>query len=190
MKNKPKLLSLVVATTPLLSALFGVFLGATLAPRLYFVIPEFWKHYEISPFPGAKKIISVDTRFANEPDGEVLYIVSEDDIVFSNSLFEDEWQIDTPTSAHEYIMPSCPAEWSIPIKKSNVIDSAGVSMTDAETTSVSRCYILFDDGSMEVWTDTNSIYDITISLIVGGVFGYIVGAIIGLIISVLIWRKN
>ena len=85
-------------------------------------------------------------------------------------------------------MPSCVSEWDIPVKR-DVLDSIGVTTTDAETASMSRCYVLFEDGNMQVWTNTISIFDVSIALIVGGAVGYLVGTIVGVFVSIYVWHK-
>jgi hypothetical protein len=181
-KNYPIIKLLSVLLIPLLGALLGAFLGISI---VYYYTSVLWKHYEISPFQGAKSILHVDAHFS--PTDDVLYIVSENGTVFYNTLFQNEWQVAPPIPKQEYNLPSCPPEWDIPIKN-NVIDSVGINISDIDTTSVSRCYALFNDGSIEVWTRTQSTF-YAILAYAGGGLGLIIGSIIGVIISASLWHK-
>ena len=109
-------------------------------------------------------------------------------LFFSNRLFEEKWEIVRSLPEQRYTVPSCVSEWDIPVKR-DVLDSIGVTATDAETASMSRCCVLFEDGNMQVWTNTISIFDVSIALIVGGAVGYLVGTIVGVFVSVYVWHK-
>ena len=185
MKINPKLLSTIVSIVPLLGALLGAFLGIRSVPYSRFIILP-WKHYEISPLEGAKNILYVNSPFSGEPTDDVLYVLSENGTIFSNKLFQDEWQIATSEQTRE--TSSCPTEW-LPLIKNNISDSVGVVHTD-EFSGTLRCYILFNDGSMQVWTRSSSVYEFFYTGSISGGFGFIAGAIVGVIISIFVWRKS
>jgi len=67
-------------------------------------------------------------------------------LFFSNRLFEEKWEIVRSLPEQRYTVPSCVSEWDIPVKR-DVLDSIGVTATDAETASMSRCYVLFEDAT-------------------------------------------
>jgi len=187
MKISPKSLSINVSIIPLLSALLGAFLGTKLTPYLGIIILP-WKKYDISLLEGAKNILYVDSpfSFSDDPTGDVLYVVSENGTIFSNTLFQDEWKIATPKQTRETL--SCPNEW-LPLIKSNISDSVYIVHSD-EFSGTIRCYILFKNGDLQAWTRSSSVFQYLYIAIIGGGLGFVSGAIIGVIASVFIWRKS
>jgi hypothetical protein len=186
MKISPKLLSITVSIIPLLGALLGAFLGIKSAPYLRFVILP-WKQYEISPLDGAKNILYVNSpfSFSDDPTNDILYVVSENGTVFSNTLFQDEWQIAKSEQIQKTL--SCPTAW-LPLIKNNILDTASISHSD-EFSGTIRCYVLFKNGDMQVWTSSTIFYEYPYMIIISGGLGFISGAIVGVIASIFIWRK-
>jgi hypothetical protein len=187
MKNNPKSLSIIVSIIPLLGALLGAFLGIKSAPYLRFLILP-WKQNEISPLDDVKNILYVDSPFSlsDDPTNDTLYVVSENGTFFSNTLFQDEWQIATPEQIQKTL--SCPTEW-LPLIKNNILDTARISYSD-EFSGTIRCYVLFKNGHMQVWTHSTSVYEYPYIIIISGGLGLILGAIVGVIARIFIWRKS
>ncbi len=176
MNTKSKLLSTIISVTFLL---LGAFLGMILSQYLYlFIWP--WKQYKIAPPPiSTGEFLYAVIRFSHglDPTGDILYVISEDGAVFSNTLFEDDWKKTSSNPNEFYKLSSCPTEW-LPLIKNNITSSIGIQYSD-EFSGMRRCYILFNDGSLRVRTRGLDIY--TGSMLAW--LGLFTGAIIGVIIS-------
>ena len=186
MKVNPKILYIAVLAIPLLSALLGTFLGLGLLAM--YRISEPFEHYDISPLEGAKSILYVEVPSLGKPDGGVLYVISANGAVFSNTLFQDEWQTAAFTPELPQETPPCHNEYLEYLPRKNIADSAGV-IHGGDYSSARQCYILFSDGSMQVWISYFSIFDILIAYTSGGL-GLVVGIVFGIFASIFIWRKH
>ena len=186
MKANSKILYITVLTIPLLSALLGTFLGLGLLAVYHITEPI--EHYDISPLEGGKRILYVEAHFSDKPDGDVLYVISENGTVFTNTLFQDEWKITTFTPELTQKTPPCQNEYLEHLPKKTIADSIGV-FRGGDYGSVWQCYILYSDGTMQVWINSFSVFDLLTAYLSGGL-GFVIGVVFGIFASIFIWRKH
>jgi len=154
-----------------------------------------WTRYQILAAPKEIAEISFVEIKSNllDPSGDVLYVTSEDGESFSNYLFEAEWSVVYSPPTWNNSLSKCGAErlgptkshmWDVPPVEKRVIDSAGVYF-DRPVSIIVRCYVLLDDGSLEVWVHSGNAMDSLaveflkiLYVIVGVIFGIIIGVII------------
>ena len=174
MKTKSKSLAGVVS---IILLLLGASLGVKLSLQLYLVINWPWKQREITVPQDVNNILYVASRYLFDPTGDVLFVANEDNTVFSTTLFQEDWRIVAFTPDQTHKSSPCPTEW-LPLIRSNIVDSASIQRT-GEFTDTRRCYILFNDGSLQIRTRELNMY--TASII--GVCGLISGAVFGVFIG-------
>ena len=131
-----------------------------------------------------------------DPTGDIVYVSDKDGKIHSNTAFQNEWSVVEPVSTWESDRPAdCtskrlgPTEshlWDNPPVEKGVIDSAGVLFERPVSTTV-RCYVLLDDGSLEVWVHSGNAMDSMAGESQKLVFGFF-GLILGVIISVIVIR--
>lgn len=182
MKINPKLF--VVFTTILL-AIFGTLFGMGLGFFLYGSLVPLWTSREIQPLQGAKDIVQVDIRsMRNDPTQDTLYVVAQDGQIFSNTLFQSNWQpvkaVPQPgaplTTCSDGRQAYLPAE-------SGIVRSVGFQFEHTLSTTV-RCYILLDDGRLQVWTRSTDMFKLLTAIMLGGAAGLVGGSLL----NALFWR--
>lgn len=124
-----------------------------------------WKYYTLPPSP--KRIIDI-VFFQPSPTsdylpGDSLYVRTENGEFYSYTLFQDKWMfVDADTSRWENpYVTKCATEWAgpsdfyqlkdYPPVTRDVVDSMGENFWNYPSTSIAKCYILFDDGSVQAW---------------------------------------
>lgn len=197
MKSKTRLVNgLIIAVIILLSGGVGFLVGN-------FVIGEYnppWKHYELESAP--PNLVNIEfieiksTLF--DPTGDIVYVSDKDGIVYSNTTFQTEWLVvePIPTWENNYLI-DCISErlgpnkahiWDNPPVKRTVIDSAGV-IYDRPLSTIVRCYVLLDDGSIEVWVHSDDFLRYLAFDFFKKVFP-LFGSILGVIIYVIVKRNR
>ncbi len=129
-----------------------------------------WKRYAIQAAPKETvKIAHVEinsTLF--DPAGDIVFVADKEGDVFSNTVFQSEWSVvdPVPTWDNNHIS-NCTAEklgpteshmWDTPPVEKDVIDSAGI-IFERPVSTIVRCYVLLDDGSLEVWVHSGNAMD-------------------------------
>jgi len=96
--------------------------------------------------------VDINSTF-DDPTNDVIYVKSKDGKVFSNSLFQSNWQEVDPVPSEEKDLDKCATDWveaDRPPVGNNVVDSAGVRI-ERPSNLILRCYVLLDDGSLQAW---------------------------------------
>ena len=161
-----------------------------------------WTSYSIKGAPkNIVKIVHVEIK-STLPDstGDIVYVSDKDGVIYSNTTFQSEWSILEPVPTwNNDRLSKCTNEklgttdshmWDAPPINKQAIDSLGLAIERPVSTIV-RCYVLLDDGKLEVWTHSGNGMDLTageFTKIMFGVFGAIIGVIIG--IGIIRFRKR
>jgi len=176
---KIRSLFLAVVITIILS-LLGTFLGASAGLLLCSRFFPPWRHYNVTPSPGATDIVQVEIKYAlTDPTEDVLYVSAEGAQLFSNTLFQKDWYSVEAAPKNDYEFPKCATDWKDhPPIKSGVIDSAGVRF-ERPLSTILRCYVLYKNGTMQVWTRVTDVFSWMTAIAVGGLLGLITGITIG-----------
>jgi hypothetical protein len=183
MKIKSTLSSVLISIAV---SLLGALIGGAVGLFLYgYYIPQ-WKHYEIVSLPGANDILQIDIQSTlDDSTDDTLYVVSENEKVYSNTLFQDNWKLVDSIPENNFEFPLCATEWNDhPPVKTGLVDSAGVRF-ERPLSTILRCYVLFTDGSLQVWTRSTDLGGLIAMEITSG----LIGLVIGIIVSISIWRK-
>lgn len=165
---------------PLIGCVSGVIIGVFLCRNN---IP-LWKQYSIkSPPAGTNDILYIDIQSTLEdPTLDIIYVNSESGKVYSNILFQDNWRMDAtvPYDGAEFSL--CATEWldHPPVKK-DILDSAG-GRFERPLSTILRCYVLFKDGSLQVWTRSTDVLSWLIITVTSGLIGLAAGVIISIFI--------
>ena len=120
-----------------------------------------WIVYELNSGPnGLAKIEFVDINSTlNDPTGDVVYVSDENGIIYSNEIFNNtwspieagsNWETEYAKDCTQRLAPYNTPIWDKPPVEQDVIDSFGV-IFERPFSIIIRCYILFDDGNLEVW---------------------------------------
>ncbi len=123
-----------------------------------------WTRY-VLPVPPVEAVNISRVAFhayLGDPTGDTIYIQTRDNAFYFNMLYEDKWQpVDHPGYSQDFPGEECAPDWpgaesSAPIWKAppvekKVRDSAGFRYEPALAFFV-RCYVLYDDGTLEVWS--------------------------------------
>ncbi len=154
-----------------------------------------WVHYTLPTTPqSAVSILHVAIRSSLEdPTGDIIYIATKDGTVYGNSLFQQSWLSVAPSPDWNNTgISKCATVWDDhPPVGGGVIDSAGVRF-ERPISTILRCYVLMDDGSIQVWVHSANGMDLfkNISSKMGvGAFGGILGIAAGVLIIILRRRK-
>jgi hypothetical protein len=196
MKSKTNLPNALIIV-PLALLMGGV--GLAIAYFQFMVYDLSWDTYQLNNPPKETiGIIHIDYKSTlADPMGDTIYVITKDHFVYSNTLFEKEWglaQAD-PSWEEDYastctpVWPGAQSDaqiWSAPPVEKKVVDSRGVRFEHAMAIAV-RCYVLSEDGSLEVWTREDSAIAIIAFLQCGSVYA-LFGALLGIIIGVIIIR--
>jgi hypothetical protein len=192
MKSKTCLLS---GLTICFASLFTGGIGLVVGILLFGNYSPPWQHYSIQSAPAEiVDIVHIDIQSTlDDPTGDILYVASKEGIVYSNSLYQDKWLVidpvpnwdDDPTNLTE-----CATEWADhplaapPSVDGVVVDSAGVRF-ERPLSSIWRCYVLLDDGRLQVWVHSSNVFDLLanwrskiICTAIGGMLGIITGVFI------------
>jgi hypothetical protein len=157
-----------------------------------------WTHYPI-PAP-SKEIVDIAhveiMSTLPDPTGDTIFVKAKDGEVYSNTLFQNEWSIVDPIPTWdteslydctgEWLVPSDSHMWDAPPVDKGVVDSYG-ALFERPVSTIVRCYVLSDDGSLEVWVHSGNAMDLLAGVFMKIVYGTI-GAIIGIVIGVIIIR--
>lgn len=160
-------------------SLFSAFLGTWFGLSIYRILIPPWKHYEISALQGAKDIYYVDIQSTlDDPTKDTLYVASEKGKVYSYSLSQKVWHVAEIIPKQDHKFPPCATDWKDnPPVKNVVIDSAGVRF-ERPLSTILRCYVLFDDGSSQVWTQSTDVFNLMLTVVISGLLGLVVGIIV------------
>jgi hypothetical protein len=130
-----------------------------------------WTHYPIqAPSKGIVDIAHVEiTSTLPDPTGDTIFVKAKDGEVYSNTLFQSEWSIvdSVPTwdkespydCTGEWLAPSASHMWDRPPVEKGVVDSYG-ALFERPVSTIVRCYVLLDDGSLEVWVHSGNAMDL------------------------------
>lgn len=158
-----------------------------------------WVRFQIPPPPIEMTAIAhVDIKSTLEdPTGDILFAGTSDNRIYSNVLFEDNWSQVTPIPDWENgYAQKCATEWveyptswkDRPPIKGEILDSWGVSF-ERPLSTILRCYVLLENGDLQVWVHSANVFDLMIILSAKLLFTGI-GGIAGLIISLLILKSQ
>ncbi len=185
---------IIVALTLLMG---GVGLAIAYFQFLVYDLP--WNTYQLkNPPKDTVGIVHVeDQSTLIDPTGDTIYVITKDYSIYSNTLFEKEWKLAqaNPSWEEDYASSCAPAWpgaqsdaeiWNAPPVEKKVVDSRGVRFEHALAIAV-RCYVLSEDGSLEVWTREDSAISIIAFLQCGSVY-VLVGVLLGIIIGVVVIR--
>ncbi len=180
--RKPRLYTfLVTGGFILLGSVAGLLVGDFL---FTYFIPS-WSHTEIdTENHNFREITLVEYFYLENHDlsQDNVILKTEDGAFFS--YHHHKWQqtelpdVDLTKFPHTY--PPC-NEWASPPPASylrRTKDTAGVDFAHALANS-SRCYILFEDGNLELWTRDYGVFDLIyigfwslfLGMLIGGIFG-------------------
>jgi hypothetical protein len=159
-----------------------------------------WNHYALPvPPTGTTSIVHIEFRDSlDDPSGDTVYVATQDDTLYSNTLFEDKWlpaqkasnwQTDSLSNcAPDW--PGAPSNahiWEPPPVQKQVIDSAGVRFEHPLAIDV-RCYVLSEDG-LEVWAREDNATAMMAFIEFYGPASAVLGSLIGIVIGIVIVRK-
>jgi hypothetical protein len=189
--------SLKISFWGLLMGVFGLVLSYFLFLDTQYEIP--WGRYHLPDAPKeAINIVFVEiVSTLEDPSGDIIYISTEDSSVYSNTLYENSWLLVESVSNWDSdhisdcapVWPGAPTDaqiWEAPPVKNNIIDSAGVRF-ERPLSIIVRCYVLSDDGSLEVWVREDNagkagVYSFAFFAPRFAILGIMVGVIIGVLI--------
>lgn len=184
MKINPKLFAVF---TTIILAVFGALLGMGLGFFLYARLVPSWTSHEIRPLSGAKDILQVDIQSTrDDPTQDILYVAAEDGRIFSNTLFQASWQPVAAAPQPEDQSTSCTSgRRDGPPVKSGIVSSAGFRF-ERPLSTILRCYVLLDDGRLQVWTHSTDLFRLLVMVTMGGATGLVAGAMI----NAFAWREK
>jgi hypothetical protein len=119
---------------------------------IYSIFHNAWS--SIPPLPSGNTISEIRRRdgYADSP---IIAITSQDKVF---QLIDNKWEtLENPKEPYWGAEPLQCSNWRkrLPIRK--IVDSAGVIFEHALADST-KCYVLFNDGSLEVWTRTQDAF--------------------------------
>jgi hypothetical protein len=158
-----------------------------------------WTYSLIQPLPKEiSQIIYLQSQYSEDPTEDTLYVKTEDGEFYSYSLFQDNRLLSDvdPTPWDNIYLFKCAPAWNgatdsspmgdpPPVDK-GIIDSIGIKFQTPPITTT-RCYVLLDDGSLQVWTHSGNAKDLMVNGILKQGF-MILGMSIGVVFSVIIIR--
>ncbi len=157
-----------------------------------------WEKYSLKSVPSnAAQIKFVEIKsYLFDPTGDIVYVADNDGNVYSNTVFQNEWSMVSSIPEWENKRPdNCTSErlgpteshlWDNPPVAKGIKDSAGV-IFERPVSTIVRCYVLLDDGSIEVWVHSGNAMDSMAGEFLKLLFAFF-GLIIGIIISVIVVR--
>jgi len=189
--------SLTICAFSLVGYVVGQFIGSSLVGEYN---PP-WIHYVIQSSPSTMvDIVHVDIQSsAEDPTGDILYAATKTGEVYSNTLFQSNWRSvevipasnnnwdinwDITECAPKWSTPTDAHMWDSPPVEKKVIDSAGIRI-ERPASIIARCYVLSDDGSLEVWVHSGNAMDSAVgdfSKMVYALLGVLLGIVIGIVI--------
>lgn len=173
--------------TTIILAVFGALLGMGLGFSLYAGLIPPWTSHEIRPLPGAKDILQVDIQSTrNNPAKDILYVAAENGQIFANTLFEAQWQPVEAAPQPEGQHAACTdGRRDGPPVKSGIVRSAGFRF-ERPLSTILRCYVLLDDGRLQVWTRSTDVFGLLTTIIMGGALGLVAGSVL----NAFVWRDK
>jgi hypothetical protein len=157
-----------------------------------------WTHYPI-PSPSEEIVDIVHVEIAStltDPTGDTIFVKDKNGEIYSNTVFQNKWSVVDPvptwdnkspySCTGDYLAPSGSHMWDRPPVDKSVVDSYG-ALFERPVSTIVRCYILFDDGSLEVWVHSGNAMDSLAGIFTKMVYA-IIGVIIGIIIGIIIIR--
>lgn len=193
-------------------SLVALFMGGIGLAVAYFMFLDLdyeipWDHYTLQGVP--KEITSIEyvdiKSSLDDPTGDIVYVATEDGKTYANTLFENDWLLVEPVSTSENDhtsncapeWPDAPSNapiWDPPPVTENVLDSAGVRF-ERPFSIIIRCYVLSDDGNLEVWirednASSMGLFEFVHYAQVFGCLGVIVGIIVGILLLRLKTKKQ
>ena len=180
-------------------SLIGVFgfLGLAIAYSQFMVYEPPWQTRRLpTPPDGVIQILQVELHsFGDDPTGDRVFVETDNGLIYSHTLFEDSWlAVDEVPDSDFHLSESCAPEWPgaqsdshiwdpPPVEK-EVRDSAGERIEHAIAIFV-RCYVLSEDGSLELWTMQDSALGAIAFMqcgpfyaLIGGLLGFMIGALV------------
>lgn len=158
-----------------------------------------WTYYTLPP--SHQKILNIvyyqTSSTSDYLPGDSLFVKTENDEFYSYTLFEDKWMfVDAdPTRWDNPYVSKCATQWNgysdfsqlraYPPVKRNVLDSMGENSWLYPSTSIAKCYILLDDGSLQAWIYSGNAKDLLKNRFLKKEF-IIIGTSIGLVFSIFI----
>jgi len=185
---------LIIISLALIMGGIGVVIAFFIFLNNDYKIP--WKHYPLKNT--STDFISIGyvefNSYLEDPTGDTIYISTKDGLIFSKTLFENEWLLveSVPVWDTEHISdcapvwPGAPSDaqiWEPPPTEKNILDSAGARF-ERPFSIIVRCYVLSDDGSLEVWVrgddaGKTGAYAFAFYAQCFGIIGVLVGIIMG-----------
>lgn len=161
-----------------------------------------WRRYQIEAAPKELvDIVHVDIQSTSyDPNGDILFGATVNGEVYSKQVFHGEWLFVDPSPAWDNSYVSdCTTErlgpteshlWDNPPVEKEVLDSAGI-IFERPLSAIVRCYVLPEDGKLEVWVHSDDFNQLIAHLILRALLFVIVAAILGLFVSLIIsWHRK
>jgi hypothetical protein len=158
-------------------ACLGGIVGFTFGNMLFsFFIPP-WSRFPIkSPPEKASRIISLEIKSdRSNPENDSIFIVTDAGKLLSYKLFLEDWQEIKIGPTPEAWIVKCARPWpNRPLVLMKVVSSLGVAF-DHALLRAEKCYVLFENGSLEVWTRETDVFIAIYVVGIGTIIGFIVG---------------
>ncbi len=162
-----------------------------------------WNHYTLPSSP--KRIVDIvylqPSPTSDYLPGDSLYVKTENGEFYSYTLFQDKWMfVDADPSRWENpYVTKCATEWAgpsdfyqlkdYPPVMRDVVDSMGENSWYYPSTSIAKCYILFDDGSVQAWIYSGNAKDLLARRLWKNIIMSI-GTLTGVTLSLLVIRMR
>jgi hypothetical protein len=140
---------------------------------MYSVLHNEWSF--IPPLPSGNTISEIKRRdgYADSP----IVAITTQSKVFQ--LVDNKWEMmENHKEPFWGMEPEQCADWRKRLSFRKVIDSSGVSFAHALADST-KCFVLFDNGDLEVWTRTQDAFTLMGTLGIGALIGIIALSTIG-----------
>ena len=191
---------LMIASLALIVGIIGIVIAILIFLNNDYEIP--WNQYPLkNSSEDFVSIIYVEVNsFAEDPTGDTIYVSTKDGLIFSNTLFEEECLLVESVPAWETkrtsdcapVWPGAQSDaqiWDPPPTEKNILDSAGIRF-ERPVSIIVRCYVLADDGSLEVWVREGDFLERFGAFVFYAPCLGIIGLLVGTIIGVYMVRKK
>jgi hypothetical protein len=109
-----------------------------------------------------------------DPTTDVIWISAEDGGNYSNVLFQENRSQVGAVPKQDFEYPACATEWNDLPPVRRVISSAGVRF-ERPLSTILRCYVLYEDGRLQVWTRKTDVYTFLRIMFLSGIGGLVIG---------------
>ena len=169
-----------------IGGLLGLVAGTAVGFAIFDNIFPPWAYQDLAVPPvAANEIIDIEIHNTLvDPTTDVIWILTENGAIYSNILFQESWGEVGAVPKQDFEYPSCATEWNDHPPVRRVISSAGVRF-ERPLSTILRCYVLFEDGRLQVWTRYTDAYTFLTIIFSSG----FIGLVIGILASILLLRR-